>query len=108
MQARATRSLDNSSRFGMTLLFVVICGPLRADEGTFAQRRACEPDVFRLCNEFIPDHAAITNCLERNKVRLNPDCQAVFEAGGRAESDAQNSSLRNKSDVVSNHKAVAK
>ena len=50
-----------------------------ADEGTFAQRRACKPDVFRLCGDFIPNHAAITDCLQRNKARLNPDCRAVFE-----------------------------
>lgn len=108
MQVRAKRLLDNSSRFVIALLFIVICGPLRAEEGTLAQRRACEPDVFRLCNEFIPDHAAITNCLGRNKARLNPDCRAVFEGSESAKSDAQHSSLRNKSDVVSNHKAVAK
>jgi hypothetical protein len=106
MQARTKRLLVNSSRFAMAFLFIVICGPLRAEEGTLAQRRACEPDVFRLCSEFIPDHAAITTCLERNKARLNPDCRAVFEGGESAESDAQHSSLRNKSD--SSHKAVAK
>src|SRR5260370_40090020 len=58
MRARTKRLPVNSSRFAMAFLFIVICGPLRAEEGTLAQRRACEPDVFRLCNEFIPDHAA--------------------------------------------------
>ena len=58
---------------------VAICGPLRAEEeGTFAQRRACEPDVFRVCKEFIPDRPAITSCLQRNKRRLSADCRAVF------------------------------
>jgi len=52
---------------------------LQADEGSFAQRRACRPDVFRLCSEFIPDHAAITACLERKLDELNPGCRAVFE-----------------------------
>jgi len=51
----------------------------QAEEGTFAQRNACKPDVFRLCKEFIPDRTAITDCLERNKQRLNPDCKAVFD-----------------------------
>ena len=62
------------------LLLVAMCGPLRAEEeGTFAQRRACKPDVFRLCKEFIPNRSAITSCLQRNKPRLSPDCRAVFE-----------------------------
>ena len=49
-----------------------------AEEGTLAQRNACKPDVFRLCSSFIPDPAAITNCLERNRAKLSPACHAVF------------------------------
>lgn len=52
---------------------------LHAEEGTRAQRGACKPDVFRLCGEFIPDHAAITACLERKLDELSPGCRAVFE-----------------------------
>lgn len=98
-----------SGLFGMAslLLFVVTGGALHAEEGTFAQRRACEPEVFRLCSEFIPDHAAITNCLQRNKPRLNADCRAVFEEGESAQSDAQHSPLLNKSNLGL-HKAATK
>jgi len=53
---------------------------LHAEDGTLAQRNACKPDVFRLCQEFIPDHAAITACLQRNTAHLNPECRAVFDA----------------------------
>ena len=49
------------------------------DDGSLVQRRACKPDVFRLCGEFIPDPAAITSCLQRNRSQLNPDCRAVFD-----------------------------
>jgi hypothetical protein len=49
-----------------------------AQDGTPAQRRACEPDVFRLCRDFIPDHTAITDCLERSRAKLSPACRAVF------------------------------
>lgn len=66
-------------------LTVAICQPIHADEGTLAQRRACEPDVFRLCSSSIPDHTAITNCLQHNKALLNADCRAIFEGGERAE-----------------------
>lgn len=75
-----------SNLFGMVfvLLLVAAGAALHAGEGTLAQRRACEPDVFRLCNEFIPDHAAITNCLQRNKPRLNSACRVVFEGNDGA------------------------
>jgi hypothetical protein len=49
------------------------------EPGTPAQKRACRPDVYRLCAGEIPDVRAITRCLQRNMSRLNPDCRAVFE-----------------------------
>jgi hypothetical protein len=60
-------------------LLAATCGLLQAEEGTFAQRRACEPNVVRLCGDFIPDPSAITNCLKRNKRGLSADCRAVME-----------------------------
>lgn len=63
----------------VTILFTTGSATVWADQGSFAQRRACKPDVFRLCSEFIPNRPAITNCLQQNKPRLNPDCRAVFE-----------------------------
>ena len=65
--------------FVATSLFAVNSGAVWAEQGSFAQRHACKPDVFRLCSEFIPDHAEITNCLQQNLARLNPGCRAVFE-----------------------------
>lgn len=50
-----------------------------AEPGTPAQKRACRPDVYRLCAAEIPSVRAITRCLERNMSRLSPDCRAVFE-----------------------------
>jgi hypothetical protein len=47
--------------------------------GTPAQRRACTPDVYRLCAGEIPSVARITACLRRNKARLSDACRAVFE-----------------------------
>jgi hypothetical protein len=108
MRLIAKRILAHSSLVAMAPVLVVICGPAGAEEGTLAQRRACEPDVFRLCKEFIPDHTAITSCLERNKARLNPDCRAVFERTESRESEAQNESPRKKTDLVGAHKAVAR
>jgi hypothetical protein len=63
------------------IAFVLVgtCGSLRAEDGTPAQRRACRPDVLKLCSEWIPKHDAITYCLQKNIERLSRDCRAVME-----------------------------
>ena len=48
-------------------------------QGTPEQRRACTPDVYRLCAGEIPNARAITACLRRNKASLSDACRAVFE-----------------------------
>lgn len=47
--------------------------------GTPEQRRACTPDVYRLCPGEIPNVRAITNCLRRQKASLSDACRAYFE-----------------------------
>lgn len=47
--------------------------------GTPEQRRACTPDVYRLCPAEIPNVRAITACLRRQKASLSPACAAYFE-----------------------------
>jgi hypothetical protein len=51
--------------------------------GTPEQQRACTPDVYRYCAAEIPNVRAITRCLARNKSRLSPSCQAVFNGTSR-------------------------
>jgi len=63
----------------VTVLLATGSGTVWAEEGTSAQRRACKPDGFRLCSQFIPNRTAITSCLQHNKPGLNPDCRAVFD-----------------------------
>jgi hypothetical protein len=48
-------------------------------QGTPEQRKACTPDVYRLCAGEIPNVKAITNCLRRQKASLSPACSALFE-----------------------------
>lgn len=43
------------------------------------QKRACTPDVYRLCAGEIPNRAAITACLRRQRNSLSEPCRAVFE-----------------------------
>jgi len=66
--------------FATVLLFTA--GAAHAQE-TEVQRRACQPDVFRLCAKWIPDRDAITNCLVRNMGQLSPICRAVMNGNLR-------------------------
>jgi hypothetical protein len=52
--------------------------------GTFAQRMACTPDVFRLCGSEIPDVGRIVACLRQNQTQLGAPCRAVFESNAEA------------------------
>jgi len=50
--------------------------------GTPEQRRACTPDVYRLCAGEIPNVRAITACLVRQKGNLSPACRSAMEQNG--------------------------
>jgi hypothetical protein len=50
-----------------------------ADLATPEQKKACTPDVYRLCAGEIPNVRAITACLRRQKASLSEACRAVFE-----------------------------
>jgi hypothetical protein len=60
------------------LLTLIASGSAAAQQGTSEQRRACTPDVYRLCAGEIPNAQAITACLRRQKSNLSPACAAVF------------------------------
>ena len=47
--------------------------------GSPEQRKACTPDVYRLCPGEIPNARAITACLRRQKAALSEACRALFE-----------------------------
>jgi hypothetical protein len=49
-----------------------------ADLATPEQKRACTPDVYRLCAGEIPNVRAITACLRRQRANLSDACRAVF------------------------------
>jgi hypothetical protein len=83
MQARF-RGFSASSRvvIGFALgVFLVLgaSGSAFADLATPEQKRACTPDVYRLCAGEIPNVRAIVACLRRQKASLSDACRAVFE-----------------------------
>jgi hypothetical protein len=61
------------------LLGIVTSGVALADLATPEQKKACTPDVYRLCAGEIPNVRAITACLRRQKANLSEACRAVFE-----------------------------
>jgi hypothetical protein len=48
------------------------------EQGTADERQACEPDVSRLCSQFIPDRDKIILCLNQKVRELNPSCRGVI------------------------------
>jgi len=46
-------------------------------EASQAEQQACEPDVYRLCNDYVPDVDRIVACLNANRRALSPACRAV-------------------------------
>jgi hypothetical protein len=69
--------LDVVLALGLALAFAA--GSALAEPGTQEQRRACTPDVYRLCASEIPNVRAITACLRRQKASLSEGCRAVFQ-----------------------------
>jgi len=61
------------------VLTLATSGSALADLATPEQKRACTPDVYRLCPGEIPNVRAITSCLRRQKASLSDACRAVFE-----------------------------
>ena len=72
----STSQVRRASAFG---LFLTLFAGAAFALGTPEQRRACTPDVYRLCAGEIPNARAITACLRRQKTSLSPACAAVFE-----------------------------
>jgi hypothetical protein len=83
MKARFARSaaplcrIHRASTLGF--LLTLLASSSASAQGTPEQRRACTPDVYRLCAGEIPNARAITACLRRQKASLSPACAAVFE-----------------------------
>ncbi|MGY8665532.1 hypothetical protein Q3C01_24650 [Bradyrhizobium sp. UFLA05-109] len=85
MKARFLKfaGVKSRARRASTLgLFLTLFASTAYAQGTPEQRRACTPDVYRLCAGEIPNVRAITACLRRNKASLSEACRAVFEQAG--------------------------
>jgi hypothetical protein len=64
----------------LTLIFLLSL-PITAiaqEQGTADERQACEPDVNRLCGQFIPDRDKIILCLNQKVRELNSSCRSII------------------------------
>jgi hypothetical protein len=84
MNAKALSSLMTPRRvaavIGLGLSVVSVTSASAV--GTPEQRRACTPDVYRLCAGEIPNVGAITACLQRHKGSLSEACRAAMDQAG--------------------------
>jgi hypothetical protein len=48
------------------------------DRGSAEDQQACEPDVHRLCDQYIPDEGQIVACLRKERRHLSPACAKVM------------------------------
>ena len=81
MTAKDLSSLMTSRRLAASIgLGLILASATSAFAiGTPEQRRACTPDVYRLCAGEIPNVRAITACLRSKKASLSDACRAYFE-----------------------------
>lgn len=73
-----TPRVDLALLLGLVLALLAT-GSASAEPGTPDQKRACTPDIYRLCAGEIPNVRAITACLRRQKASLSDACRAVFQ-----------------------------
>ena len=56
--------------------------PLPMPQGTPEERAACQGDVRKYCEAYLPDVMQVASCLQANKARLSPACRQVLANHG--------------------------
>jgi hypothetical protein len=64
--------------FVLTLSLPALAQQYNRSATSQEEQQACEPDVYRLCNDYVPDVDRIVACLNANKRSLGPACRAVM------------------------------
>jgi hypothetical protein len=87
-----TEAVRTGKREMRTVLFVcwlalsvgaLLCGIHTARAQGVDVRQACTPDAMRLCNDFIPDVAKITACMNAKHRLLSVECRTAMAASHR-------------------------
>ncbi|HEY7999529.1 MAG TPA: hypothetical protein VIE87_11965 [Pseudolabrys sp.] len=66
------------TKLGALIVSAAIMTPLPAIAYTQEDANACTPDVFRLCQQAIPDAGRVAHCLAAKKSQLSAACATVF------------------------------
>ena len=66
------------TKLGALIVSAAIMTPLPVMAYTQEEANACTPDVFRLCQQAIPDAGRVAHCLAAKKSQLNAACATVF------------------------------
>jgi hypothetical protein len=79
MKNAAPRQLSLLSLAGSAAILGLLGAAALAPAPALAQvspevQQACTPDVMRLCNEFVPDVAKITACMNRKRAQVSATC----------------------------------
>ncbi len=69
--------MRNIARIAVATAFCFTAAHAMAQQGTKEQQRACKPDVYRFCKEFMPDSGKIYSCLQQNMHKLRPACRKL-------------------------------
>jgi hypothetical protein len=77
--ARANPAANSTAALALGIFLSLLAAGSAHAIGTPEQRKACTPDVYRLCPGEIPNVRAITACLRRQKASLSEACRAYFE-----------------------------
>ena len=80
----ATMPLSGLAAAGLLLATLSTASAEESYRGSAIDQQACTDDVFRLCNQFVPDEQRIVACLIQNRRYLSPACRAVFSRGPEA------------------------
>jgi hypothetical protein len=78
--AKSRKRVKRASALGIFLS--IVAASSASALGTPEQRRACTPDVYRLCAGEIPNVKAIIGCLQRQRGNLSPACRSAMEQNG--------------------------
>jgi hypothetical protein len=79
MRPRYARAAVSAAILGLGVLATFTeSATAQGYRGTQDAQAACTPDVFRLCQQYIPNRDPIVACLIRSRALLSPACRTVF------------------------------
>jgi uncharacterized membrane protein len=78
-----THRAHRAAFFAAAMIVLVVCPKGVAAQVADDTHWACISDAFRLCSEFIPNEAQITQCMTVKIAQVSPKCQAAMEREDR-------------------------